>query len=188
MGNVWVYKDDGTLQCGMGKEIPVEVMQNDLAGLIGAKQIQRSEKRQLPAFLPDLCGFRTGAVNAYEITEEGARILFNGFVGQMGFELWIWADREESHARALAGGASLMDDRFVPFPWRKLPGKEAEAVLAGFFETSSSVDRQPVMIRELLGRPCRFLKHDDATTMDWRPDRVNIRTDEKGMIAKIWFG
>ena len=46
----------------------------------------------------------------------------------------------------------------------------------------------PVLIRELLGRPCRCYRQGDVLTDDWIPDRVNIEHDEEGRISDIWFG
>ncbi|HEY9404302.1 MAG TPA: I78 family peptidase inhibitor [Pyrinomonadaceae bacterium] len=46
----------------------------------------------------------------------------------------------------------------------------------------------PTTIKELVGHPLRVYKTGDPLTMDWRPDRVNIETNDNGVIVEVWFG
>ena len=182
--SVWVYKDDGTLQCGQGAERPIQEMRKALARLIGDKEILHGEKRRPPVLLPDLCGAPTGEVNAYEITDDGAYVLFRGFVGPDGFKLWIWPQPGTRHdALALtAGGGSD-----VPFPlsasWK------GDGAIANMIASLTQAGAQPTTIVDLIGRVCRCYKHGDPLTFDLQPQRVNIELDEDGRrISRIWFG
>ena len=85
MATHWVCKADGTVQCQENPEIPLEVMRAQLAAVIGDKEILRAEKRS--HIVIRLCGFPTGRVNAYELTEHGYWLLTHGFIGPMGFAL-----------------------------------------------------------------------------------------------------
>lgn len=62
---VRVYRYDGTLQCGMGKRIPIEDMQKDLKDIpvISANHLNDGLMRI------QLCGSPTGDANVYEIEE-----------------------------------------------------------------------------------------------------------------------
>jgi len=141
MNNIWVCKPDGTIQCGYAREITLEEMRIELAGLIGDSNIRNMEKRS--RFVPAVCGAPTGILNAYEITEEGWRLLDNGIRGRQGFE---------------------------PCEGEEIPNP------------------QPVQIQELVGRPLRVYKTGEAITKDRIPNRVNIETDDQGVIVNIWFG
>jgi peptidase inhibitor I78 family protein len=37
-------------------------------------------------------------------------------------------------------------------------------------------------------RPVRVLRPDDAMTMEWRPDRVNVFLDEEGAVRRVSRG
>lgn len=87
--SVWVYKLDGSIQCEDRAAASPEEMREELAAIIGSDHILSMEKRNI--VVPRVCGHTTGAVNAYEITQEGAYILFHGFIGSGGFERW-WGD------------------------------------------------------------------------------------------------
>ena len=62
---VRVYRYDGTLQCGMGKRIPIEDMQKDLKDVpvISSAHLNDGLMRI------QLCGSPTGDANVYEIDE-----------------------------------------------------------------------------------------------------------------------
>lgn len=62
---VRVYRYDGTLQCGMGKRVPIEEMQKDL------KEVPIVSSAHLNDGLMriQLCGSPTGDANVYEIDE-----------------------------------------------------------------------------------------------------------------------
>ena len=84
MGNVWVFKFDGTIQCDPDSvEITLEEMRQELSRIIGEGNIVSMEKRSREMI--QLCGMPTGSANAYEITEEGWYILNHGIVGRLGF-------------------------------------------------------------------------------------------------------
>jgi hypothetical protein len=156
---VWVCKFDGTIQCDPdSKEITLEEMRKQLATIIGEKNIRAMEKRSRP--MPELCGLPTGNTNAYEITEEGAFILEHGFVGPMGF------------TRCPAQGAQGLDAQ-----------KPNIAQIIGTLTSGN-----PTTIKELVGHPLRAYKTGDPLTDDWRPERVNIETDDGGVIVQVWFG
>jgi hypothetical protein len=186
----WVYKEDGTLQCGMGREIPLDEMRKQLAGIIGDKEILRQEKRHLPLFLSQRCGARTGNANAYELTQEGARILFKGFVGPLGFQLWTWPSPSGVHyAIGAGGGETAAPAQAFPLGvFAKDNGEFSKEAVVHALETMSSVDLHPVLVRELIGRLCRIIRFGDVTTMEYIQERVNIRLDDKDRIVKISFG
>lgn len=85
MKNVWVYKFDGTIQCMPEvQETSLEKMREELASLIGDKNILSMEKGQRQVI--QLCNFPTGKINCYEITQEGWSLLETGIRGPCGFE------------------------------------------------------------------------------------------------------
>ena len=60
---VFVYKADGSRQCGMGTIIPIETMAEELKGIKVYSQAKKSD-----GFMHAMvCGGPTGQVNAYEI-------------------------------------------------------------------------------------------------------------------------
>lgn len=61
--NVFVYKPDGSLQCGQGKAIDVEVMARELESV----KIISSKKANDGLLRPTVCGAPTGQINVYEI-------------------------------------------------------------------------------------------------------------------------
>lgn len=60
---VFVYKPDGSLQCGMGKGIPPEEMEKELEGI----KVYSRENRPDGKMHIQVCGSPTGQVNVYEI-------------------------------------------------------------------------------------------------------------------------
>jgi hypothetical protein len=141
MANHWVYKPDGTIQCDeTERAIPLEEMRVELGGIIGAAEVLRMEKRAVATIR--MCGMPAGAVNAYEITEEGWTLLSSGTVGRRGFH--DWPEEEEP--------------------------------------------RGPATVRELIGRPVRVYRRGDPVTMDHRPERVDVETDDSNVIVGIRFG
>lgn len=178
---VWVYKEDGTRQCGTGTEIALDEMREELAKLIGGGNILNQEKRILPLIFPMVCGGRNGHVNAYEITEDGARTLFTGIVGKNEFELWRW------------GGEKLASGPEVPFPLSEAikaasNDEEAAAIIQHLLASLAGAGQNPTNISELIGRTCRYYKTGDSLTYDLRPNRVNIEVNNRREIVRIWFG
>jgi len=142
MATRWVYKLDGTMQCDdTERAVPLEETRRELEGIIGADEVLAMEKRSISDMR--MCGMPTGAVNAYEITERGWRLLSAG----------------------LPGGGRL----FFNWPNDELPD-------------------EPTTVRELIGRPLRVYQRGDAITMDHRPERVNVETDDSSVIVNIRFG
>ena len=47
---------------------------------------------------------------------------------------------------------------------------------------------EPQLISELIGRPVRLIRPGDAVTADFIQNRVNIETDQRNRITRIWFG
>jgi hypothetical protein len=79
---VEVYMYDGTLQCGMGEEIPLEQM----ADVLRAKGIRILESRKATDGLVHIavCGASTGAINVFTIPREDLEI-----ARELGFKLLI---------------------------------------------------------------------------------------------------
>jgi len=167
----WVYKEDGTRQCGEGHEITIQEMEKDLARIVGERNIINRKKGQLPWMFPDLCGSPNGHVNMYELTPEGFLAFDRGIVGHAGFQVWVY-DKPAPKAAGL-----LSDVPETPFPWS---AKEALPYVA---HASSN----PVLIRELIGYHLRVIKPGEAVTMEYMWGRVNISVDENNEIKQISF-
>jgi hypothetical protein len=60
---VRVYKPDGSLQCGMGKAVPLDVMQKQL----GSIRVHKSFSKNDGLMRIQVCGTATGNSNVYEI-------------------------------------------------------------------------------------------------------------------------
>lgn len=79
MKKIKVYKYDGSLQCGQGKSIALDVMQKELKGISVFSS----------AHIPDgllhiqMCGTPTGMINVYEIAETDLDKALS-----FGFKLW----------------------------------------------------------------------------------------------------
>lgn len=143
----WVFKHNGSIQCDPNsRPIPLEEMRRELEEIIGAGNVLAMEERSL--FVIELCGMPTGAVNAYEITEEGWQLLTTGTVGRRGF--YDWPDSERA--------------------------------------TGQAAENQPERIEDLVGHPIRVYQTGDGITLDFRPDRFNVETDESQRIVRVWFG
>ncbi len=78
-----IFKYDGTLQCGMGKEVALSEMKNDLEK--ADVNVISYEKRLVPYFIPTVCGIPTGRVNVYEIYVSDFEK-----IKDMDFTLWIF--------------------------------------------------------------------------------------------------
>ena len=173
MASRWVWRFDGTLQCGFGEEQPLDEARAQLATVIGERNILAGEKRQAPVMLPQVCGAPTGRANAFELTEFGFWLLVPGIIGPIGFRPWEDAPAE------------LMDGGEVPFPFFA-KGRDTQAIKkVGFAGVSGSGD--PTQIDELFGRECRVYNLGDPLTMDYRPERFNIGLKD-GRISELWFG
>lgn len=182
MKNIWVYRHDGSIQCTDVMGESVKQAREDLASIIGEKEILNGEKRYLPMIR--LCGLPTGAVNAFEITHAGWILLTTGFVGPAGFERWpdksIPFRTKENLQAAPAGGGE------VPFPFST---ERADIPLSAVLRTLVCPPTgNDGCQKDLAGRPLRVYKIGDMLTMDWRPTRVNIGLNDRGLIEDVWFG
>jgi hypothetical protein len=156
---VRVWKHDGTLQCGMGSEIPLEKMQKQLEEIIGS--VGGAEKRILPLQIIAVCGHFTGRVNTYEISTEQYYLLKNGTPGDLGFELWIWPD----------------DQKLVP----------STAATYNLADTEANPGGQ-IPGRDLYGRKCRCYKEGDSITKDFDLERVNIVLNGDNRVIRVYLG
>lgn len=68
MQTTQVFRYDGTLQCNMGKEVPLEVMEKQLTEQGIA--VSGRKKGVHPAVIPTVCGAPTGRCNVYEIQKD----------------------------------------------------------------------------------------------------------------------
>ncbi|MDX8464903.1 hypothetical protein RFM26_04310 [Mesorhizobium sp. VK23B] len=101
-----VFKYDGTLQCGLGQEIPLAEMTQELVD--AGVSIISSHKSSDGLMHIQLCGALTGQINVYEIATPD---LYKAL--QLGFAPLA------SIPASAATGASLRDGLPVPwpFPW-----------------------------------------------------------------------
>jgi len=167
----YVCKQDGAIQCESHSGLTLTEAYEELVNLIGKKHILDSGHTHKD-LVPALCGFRSGVYHHFEVTSEGAFLLEKGFLGNGGFEP-CGPDRP----KPIEGGASniFQDD----------------VTLGNVIRIShaTSVKKQPVLIRELLGRIVRCYFEGDVLTQDYIPDRVNIkRSRVNNTIMEIWFG
>ncbi len=209
MSEIWVYKPDGTIQCvpDSETEIPLGEMREQLAKLIGAKNILAEEKRPPSGPVPTVCGRPTGNLNAYKITAEGLQLLFSGIAGPSGFEVdpqtrimvdpydpvTPWPLKGQGDTPIFpwpTDTKEIQDDRWIPWPWAALSSSDsasAARALMNVFSTLTQVGSNPTAISELLGRIARVYNEGDMITFDYSPQRVNIVLD-RGRISRIWFG
>ena len=169
----WVWRHDGTLQCGLGNEESLDEARSQLGAIIGDNHILAAEKRDLSSALITLCGAPTGRVNAFELTAEGYYLLFHGFPGSIGFAPWI--------------DAQTMDRTAGQFAALSTDGGDdgATATIVG---PSHGGDSNPTSIHQLYGRVCRVYRVGDALTKDLVPGRFNIGLSNTGRAQELWFG
>jgi hypothetical protein len=179
MTSNWVWRHDGTLQCGFGVEETLDEARAALAAIIGDENILNGEKRTLPGPIFQLCGAPTRQVNAFELTDPGFWLLFHGFVGPIGFRPWIDADVE----RLLAGSEGSYAARLLAGSEGNYAVKAPEGKAVGF----PGHGGKPATIEDLYGRICRVYNVGDALTKDYIEHRVNIGL-VRGRVAEIWFG
>jgi len=77
---VFVYKLDGTLQCGQGSKIGVDTMKKDLDGI----EIFSSENKHDGMMRIQVCGAPTGYSNVYEIDQKDLEKAL-----KLGFKKWM---------------------------------------------------------------------------------------------------
>ncbi len=81
---VTVYKYDGSLQCGLGKAVPLEEMEKELEGIPVVSRVNRPDG----LMHIQVCGQPTGQVNAYEIPEN-----FLELAETKGFKKWAFKSK-----------------------------------------------------------------------------------------------
>ena len=79
--HVFVYKYDGSLQCGMGKAVPVETMAKELTGI----PVVSSLKKNDGLMHIQVCGSISGKANVYEIPAN-----FQKQAESKGFKKWTF--------------------------------------------------------------------------------------------------
>ena len=77
--HVFVYKYDGSLQCGLGKPVALEVMQKQLPGI----PVISSTKKSDGLLHIQVCGSATGRANVFEIPAK-----FQKKAEAQGFKKW----------------------------------------------------------------------------------------------------
>lgn len=179
MTSTWVWRHDGTLQCGLGSEETLDEAREALATIIGDDNILTGEKRTLPWPIIQLCGAPTGQVNAFELTEAGFWLLFHGFVGPMGFRPWSDVDAD----RLLSGSEGNYAARLLSGSEGNYAVKAPDGKAVGFPGHGNT----PATIEDLYGRICRVYNVGDPLTEDYIERRVNIGL-VRGRVAEIWFG
>ena len=174
MDGIWVCKPDGTIQCQNEPEITLAEARNRLALLVGEQNILEEKKHYI--IVIRMCGVPTGGMNAFKLTPEGFKILMEGFAGPMGFRECLDSERLEASEPGTEEDGSSEDTGDVTLPALLASGRV------------SSVANNPVLVRELIGRPFRPYLTGAALTEDFVAERVNIEFSSHGRIVDIWFG
>lgn len=76
---VYVYKNDGSLQCGMGQSIPLSEMSQEL----GEIKVYSSSNKHDGMMHIQVCGSSTGRINVFEIAESDLKLALS-----RGFKTW----------------------------------------------------------------------------------------------------
>lgn len=79
---VWVYKYDGSLQCGLGEIISLGKMKSELEDFF----VYKMEKRNDGLMRTMNCGSPTGMANVYQIPEKNLED-----AKSLGFEVWSFS-------------------------------------------------------------------------------------------------
>lgn len=77
---VFIYKPDGSLQCGMGSKIDLQAMRKELGNI----EVFSSENKHDGMMRIQVCGQPTGFSNVYEIDEKDLQA-----ATKLGFNKWI---------------------------------------------------------------------------------------------------
>lgn len=77
---VFVYKSDGSLQCGQGSKIDLNVMQKDLGNI----EVFSAENKHDGMMRIQVCGHPTGYANVYEIDQKDFEAALKA-----GFKKWL---------------------------------------------------------------------------------------------------
>lgn len=86
--DVWIWRYDGTLQCGMGVERTLAEDKAILESLGPA--VLGAQKRVVPFAIIAVCGAPTGRANTYLISDADWTTLQSSFVGPAGFAEWTF--------------------------------------------------------------------------------------------------
>lgn len=76
---IFVYKYDGSLQCGQGRKVPLKEMAGQLDGI----QMYSMENKGDGLMHIQVCGSTTGYANVYEISEKNKKAALDA-----GFKIW----------------------------------------------------------------------------------------------------
>lgn len=82
---VKVFKYDGSLQCGMGKQIPLDTMKKELGNIT----VYSSENKNDGLVHIQMCGSNTGKANVFEIDRDNLEKAM-----KLGFKEWTF-DRKD---------------------------------------------------------------------------------------------
>lgn len=188
MANIWVYKFDGTIQCDTeSKAVSLDAMRKQLGEILGFEKIVSMKKAARPMIT--LCGMPTGAINAYELTEDGWALLNDGIAGTRGFSRLDEATDEQAPQLMQLGGRVDPSGGSNPWPWSV---REQAAMLFGMPPIPVGVDTWPwsvrdipVSVRDLLGRKVRIVRPGDVVTQEISPGRVTIAISDGSRIEDI---
>ena len=81
INNVFVYKYDGSLQCGRGQAIPLNKMKEQLKGIEVFSGLNKSDG----LMRAQACGINTGRANVYEISRKDLMK-----AKELDFKLWTF--------------------------------------------------------------------------------------------------
>lgn len=77
---IFVYKADGSLQCGQGQKIDLNIMKKDLNSI----EVFSAENKHDGLMRIQLCGNPTGSCNVYEISAKDLEQAL-----KLGFKKWV---------------------------------------------------------------------------------------------------
>ena len=79
---IWVYKYDGSRQCGLGEVISLGKMKSELEDIL----IYKMEKRNDGLMHTMNCGAATGMANVYQIAKKDLKL-----AQKLGFQVWSFS-------------------------------------------------------------------------------------------------
>lgn len=85
---VKVFRYDGSLQCGMGRAVPLDEMAKELAA--ANIKVLSSEKGVVSGLVIALCGAPTGRANVYEIAKDDLSRIAADRQGVKRFQPWVY--------------------------------------------------------------------------------------------------
>lgn len=197
-----VFKFDGTLQCGLGAEIPIEAMAAELEGL-GAKPTA-ADKRPWPGNLIQVCGAPTGQCNVYQIDDKDWATSKDAILDAK-YGVWPQDDMQQAAAQPgaagrlgtfqgdrlrgpLMSGISPLENIVWPLGPMAYAPQDIPVPIPLSARVSTRLDSSTSQ-SELVGKRIRVYRYGDLITKDHRPDRVNIVLDaQSALVVDVWFG